>query len=216
MKVSKKITAILMTVVIIICSFSFAAYAETSTTKSEKEYVASVYVCQKSKAPYYNGHTWLYFENLTDHTITVGIYQLPKGQGVSVGTYGYAIKDGRGLYYNVEGYRYNHPKTDDFICLKKDLTQSQLDTMSSKITRSGFWSYMLNCSFSAFTTWDVVFGKFLPYLIFPILTRVCILLYPQHQSGFYLYSPKSDQIFKQVGWGSNAYLVSADPVVPSD
>ena len=88
--------------------------------------------------------------------------------------------------------------------------------MSSKITYSGTWLYLLNCSFSAITTWDMVLGKFVPYLIFPILVRLCILMYPQHQSGFYLYSPKSNQIFKQVGRGSRATLVPADPVVPKD
>ena len=216
MKNIKKFTAVFMAMVIILCSFSFAVYAEDQSTYEEKNYVAAVYLCQKSQPPYINGHTWLYFENLTSSTLTVGIYQLPKGQGVSVGTYGYAIKDGRGLYYNVAGYRYNHPKTDDFICLKKYLTQDQLDIMSSKITYSGTWLYLLNCSFSAITTWDMVLGKFVPYLIFPILVRLCILMYPQHQSGFYLYSPKSNQIFKQVGRGSRATLVPADPVVPKD
>lgn len=213
MKTFKKIVAVIMIIVTLFCSFAFVVSAEDANAIDENEYVATVYVCQKARLHYMSGHTWLYFVNLTNHDLKVGLYTLPKGQGVSVGTYGYSIKGGRGLYYNVEGYRYNHPKTDDFVCLKKSLTQKQLDTMSSKITRSGVWSYLLNCSFSAFTTWDVVFGKFLPYLIFPLLARLCILMYPQHEKGFYLYSPKSDQIFKQVGFGKNAYLIPADPKV---
>lgn len=211
MKNIRKILAVVMAVVMLFCSFSFVVGAEDEKAADDKEYVATVYVCQKARLYYMSGHTWLYFVNLTNHDLTVGVYILPKGQGVSVGTFGYSIKDGRGLYYNVEGYRYNHPKTDDFICLKKSLTQKQLDTMSGQITRNGVWSYLLNCSFSAFTIWDVVFGKFLPYLIFPVLARLCILMYPQHEKGFYLYSPKMDQIFKQVGFGKNAKLVPADP-----
>ena len=209
----KKIVAVIMTVVTILCCFSFLASAEGEKSE-EKEYVATVYVCHRTEPPYLSGHTWLYFVNLTDHTITVGLYSLPKGQGVSVGTFGTLVRNGRGLYYNVEGYRYNVLKTTDFVCLKKNVTQKQLDTMSRKITRSGYWTYLLNCSFSAFTTWDIVIGKFLPYLIFPVLARLCILLYPQHESGFLLYNPKPDQIFKQEGWGKNAYLVPADPRVP--
>lgn len=211
MKNIRKILSVVMAVVMLFCSFSFVVGAEGEKAAVDKEYVATVYVCQKARLYYMSGHTWLYFVNLTNHDLTVGVYTLPKGQGVSIGTFGYSIKDGRGLYYNVEGYRYNHPKTDDFICLKKSLTQKQLDTMSGQITRNGVWSYLLNCSFSAFTIWDVVFGKFLPYLIFPVLARLCILMYPQHEKGFYLYSPKSDQIFKQVGFGKNAKLVPADP-----
>ncbi len=213
MKRINKVVAIIMVIVTLFCSFAFVVSAKDKKPAEEKEYVATVYVCQKARLHYMSGHTWLYFVNLTNHDITVGLYTLPKGQGVSVGTYGYSIKGGRGLYYNVEGYRYNHPKTDDFVCLKKNLTQKQLDSMSSQITRSGVWSYLLNCSFSAFTIWDVVFGKFLPYLIFPLLARLCILIYPQHEKGFYLYSPKSDQIFKQVGFGKNAKLIPADPTV---
>lgn len=211
MKNVKRILAVVMVVVMLFCSFSFVVSAEDERAANGDAYVATVYVCQKPRLYYMSGHTWLYFVNLTNHNLTVGVYTLPKGQGVSVGTYGYSIKGGRGLYYNVEGYRYNHPKTDDFICLKKSLTQKQLDAMSSQITRSGIWSYLLNCSFSAFTIWDVVLGKFLPYLIFPVLARLCILMYPQHEKGFYLYSPKMDQIFKQVGFGKNAKLVPADP-----
>lgn len=214
MNLLKKFISVLMTVIIIISSFSVFAFAEEAERKKEEEeneIVATVYVCQKARLHYMSGHTWLYFKNLTNHSITVGIYEVPKGQAVSVGTFGFSIKDGRGLYYNVEGFRYNHPKTDDFVCLKKNLTVKQLRTMSSTITRSGVWSYLLNCSFSAFMIWDSVIGKFLPYLILPPLARLCILMYPQHEKGFILYSPKMDQIFKQKGMGKKAYLVPADP-----
>ena len=135
MKNFKKFVAVVMTLVIILCSFSFAVYAEDQSTYEEKTYVAAVYLCQKSQPPYINGHTWLYFENLTNSTLTVGIYQLPKGQGVSVGTYGYLIKDGRGLYYNVEGYRYNHPKTDDFICLKKNANRPEIAALRKQLAK---------------------------------------------------------------------------------
>lgn len=209
MKILKKSVAALMTIVVLFCSFTSLAFAKT-----EKEYVATAYVCQKARLAYLSGHTWVYFENLTDHELTVGVYQLPSGQGVSVGTFGYSIADGRGLYYNVECYRYNHPKTTDFVCVKKNLTQEDLNQMSTMITITGFWSYLLNCSFAAFNIWNSSFGEFMPYLIFPFLARLCILIYPQHESGFYLYNPKMDQIFKQKGYGSGAYLVPANPVSP--
>ena len=210
----KKAIAVIMVIFTVLCSFSFVVGAEDAKAADDKEYVATVYVCQEMQPPYIMGHTWLYFRNLTDHTITVGVYPLPKGECVSVGTYGLSIKGGRGLYYNIESYRYNNPtKEKDFVCLKKNVTQKQLDTMSGQITRNGIWSFLLNCSFAPFMVWDSVFGQFLPYLIFPILARLCIIMYPQHEGGFYLDNPKSDQIFKQVGWGKNARLIPADPTV---
>lgn len=213
MKNIKKIIAIIMVIVTLLSCFTFVASAEGEKA-AEEEYVATVYVCQEMQPPYVMGHTWLYFVNLTNHEITVGVYPLPKGQAVSVGTYGLSIKGGRGLYYNIEGYRYNNPtKEKDFVCLKKNVTQKQLDTMSGQITRHGVWSFLLNCSFAPFMVWDSVVGQFLPYLIFPILARLCIIMYPQHEGGFYLYNPKPDQIFKQVGWGKNAKLIPADPTV---
>ena len=214
MRTTKKIIAVVMVIVTLFCSFAFVVSAEDAKATDEKEYVATVYVCQEMQPPYIIGHTWLYFVNLTNHEITVGLYTLPKGQGVSIGTYGLSITGGRGLYYNIEGYRYNNPyKVKDFVCLKKNLTQKQLETMSVQITRHGVWGFLLNCSFAPFMIWDSVLGQFLPYLIFPILARLCILMYPQHEGGFYLYNPKPDQIFKQVGWGKRAYLIPADPTV---
>lgn len=210
MKNFKKAVALLMTVIVLFCSFTSLAFAKT-----EEEYVANAYICQKARLAYLSGHTWVYFENLTDHELTVGVYPLPAGQGVSVGTYGYSIADGRGLYYNVECYRYNHPQTTDFVCVKKSLTQQDLDQMSRMIRITGIWFYLLNCSFAAFNIWNSSFGEFMPYLIFPFLARLCILIYPQHESGFNLYNPSMDQIYKQKGYGSSAYLVPANPVVPS-
>lgn len=214
MKTIKKIIAVIMVLVTLFCSFAFVVSAEDAKATDEDEYVATVYVCQEMQPPYIMGHTWLYFVNLTNHEITVGLYTLPKGQGVSIGTYGLSIKGGRGLYYNIEGYRYNHPTMEkDFVCLKKNVTQKQLETMSVQITRHGVWSFLLNCSFAPFMIWDSVLGQFLPYLVLPILARLCIIMYPQHEKGFYLYDPDPDQIFKQVGWGKNAYLIPADPTV---
>jgi hypothetical protein len=215
MKLCKKLISVFMIVTVLLsCIIPAVSAANEAESKNDNEYVACMYVCQKARKAYLSGHTWLYFKNLTDHSITVGAYTLPANQGVSVGTYGYSIKDGKGVYYNVEGYRYTEPTLTDFVCLSKNLTQSQLDAVSQKIKRSGYWSYLLNCSFFAFTTWDVVPGQLLIYLILPLLARLSIILYPSHTSGFELYDPKPDQIFKQKGFGDNAVLVPADPTVP--
>ena len=122
-----------MVIVTLFCSFAFVVSAEDAKATDEKEYVATVYVCQEMQPPYIIGHTWLYFVNLTNHEITVGLYTLPKGQGVSIGTYGLSIKGGRGLYYNIEGYRYNNPyKVKDcvFLCTPSMRVASIFTTQS--------------------------------------------------------------------------------------
>ena len=88
MKTFKKIVAVIMIIVTLFCSFAFVVSAEDANAIDENEYVATVYVCQKARLHYMSGHTWLYFVNLTNHDLQVGLYTLPKGQGVSVGTYG--------------------------------------------------------------------------------------------------------------------------------
>lgn len=207
MKIFKKITALFVALVIVCgCALPAAAKDDAAT-----EYVACMYVAHKSRNANLSGHTWLYFENLTDRNIKVGAYTVAPGKGVSVGTYGYAIKGGRGLYYNVEAFRYNKANTTDYIYLSQNITEAQLDRVSSKILRSGYWDYTLNCSFFAFTTWNIVPNPPLLYVIFPFLTMLEILIYPSHGTGFEMYSPKLSEIYKQVGMGSSAALVNADP-----
>lgn len=210
MKRIEKVVSIMLIVSVLLSCFSMSVFAKTQT---DEECVVRMYVCHMGRKANLAGHTWLYFENLTNHEITVGAYTVKAKGTVSVGTFGYSIRDGRGLYYNVEKYRYNNPKRTDFVYLSKDLTQSQLEKVSGKITRSGYWVYLLNCSFFAFTTWDAVPGKFLIYPLFPLLARVAILVYPEHQTGKAIEKATVSDAYKQIGFGENAQLVSADPRV---
>lgn len=208
MKKFKKIISVLLVISILMSAFSISVFA-----KSDKEYVACMYVCHMSRKAYLSGHTWLYFENLTNHEITVGAYKVPAKGTVSVGTFGYSIRDGRGLYYNVERYRYNHPKLTNFVYVSKKITRSQLDRISGKITRSGYWNFLLNCSFFAFTTWDLTPEKIMIYTMFPLLARFAILIYPSHSTGKQLQKAEIKDAYKQKGFGKNAYLIPADPRV---
>ena len=206
MKTFKKIISVVLIIAILSAGISISVYA-----KDNDEIVARVYVCERTFDYGFRGHSWLYFENLTNHNLQVGVYTLPANQGVSVGTYGNDVSNGRGVYYNVEAYRYNRSNVMDMVYISKDLTQDALDRMSSKITRSGYWTYLLNCAFFSFTTWDVTSGKYLLYLIFPILAKLAIIVYPDHQTGLKMYYPKKDQVFKQTGYGDNAALLLTQP-----
>ena len=214
---TKRIIALFLTVTLLFGCFSVYANA----AKKQKTYVAAMYVCQMDRNHSLDGHTWIYIKNLSDSTLKVGCYSLPKGQGVSIGPFGNSIVgpyDGsspKRLYYNAEGYRYNKANTFTFAYLEKQLTAKQLATVSNKILNSNSWSYFRNCTWSAFRIWNSVPGKFCPYLMSPLFARLSILIYPSHKSdGFRLYNPKPDQIWKQVGKGKSAYLIKCDASVP--
>lgn len=212
MKNLKKLIAVLLSAVVLMSIFMLPVSAKSEDT--EEEIVARMYIGHKPRYNNVSGHTWIYIENLTDHSLTVGAYTLKKGKGVSVGTFGYSIADGRGLYYNVEAYRYRNSDLSSYIHLSKDLTQEQLDKVSQRILYSGVWDYTLNCAFAAIRIWNAASGMPLVYLMLPPLTQLQILANPNHGEGFKMTTPQMSEVFKQVGMGDNATLVSADPKVP--
>lgn len=69
----------------------------------------------------------LYIENLTDRTLTVGVYELEPGEAVSVGTFRYTRKEGRGIYYNVERYCVNKFGASARYSLSETVTASELN-----------------------------------------------------------------------------------------
>lgn len=212
MKKLNKLIAVLLVVAALVSVFMIPAAA--ASPDDEEKIVARMYIGHKPRYGNLSGHTWVYIENLTNHDLTVGAYNLKKGKGVSVGTFGYSIMDGRGLYYNVEAYRYRNVELSTYIALSKELTQADLDKVSNTILYSGAWSYLLNCAFSAFNIWNSVPGEPLVYVVFPMLHQFQILFNLNHTEGFKMTSPTMDDIYKQIGVGSNATLVPADPRVP--
>ncbi len=204
MKNFKRIICVLMVIVLTMSSMTVAAYAKSE----DEEIVANVYICSRILKRVFESHSWLYFENLTDHDIQVGAYTVPPGEGVSVGTYsGQDVPEGFGVYYNVEAYRYGKGKLHDNVYLKKELTQKQLERMSNKVARSNYWSHFTNCSFFTITTWNVAAGKPLLYVMIPLFTRWEIQLYPGHQEGLLMEFPGKDKVFKQKGLGKNATII---------
>ncbi len=211
MKNLKRILAVLLAVIVLAGTLVIPVAAGNT---EDDEIVARIYIGHKERYMNLSGHTWVYIENLSDHELTVGVYPLQKGKGVSIGTFGYAIADGKGLYYNVEAYRYQNVDISTYIHLSKDLTQEQLDKVSKKIRTSGVWDYTLNCAFSAIRIWNASFGKPLVYVMIPTLHQLQILINPSHGNGFKMTVPKMSEVYKQVGRGDKATLVPADPRVP--
>ncbi|MBQ8026860.1 MAG: hypothetical protein IJ261_01940 [Clostridia bacterium] len=211
MKNIKKIVALLLAISILAGAFVFSASANTQTETEEEVIVARMYIGHRARDNNLSGHTWIYIENLTDHELVVGVYKLAPGKGVSVGTYGTSVKNGPGVYYNVEAWRYRNYTPEGCIASSKDLTQENFDIVSKKIRSTNTWSYFLNCGYFALKVWNSVPGNSLLYLIWPTMTHIQLLATPDHFYGFDMTVPTTEQCYRMIGTGSDATLEIADP-----
>jgi hypothetical protein len=155
-------------------------------------------------------HVFFYVKNLTDHDIQVGAYTCPAGQGVSVGSYGIstATTDGQGVYYNLELYRHYHVKKMTWIYnIKKVISKSQLEKVTDFILNNNSWEFFLfNCCWFAAKCWNKGGGGYiLPIIVFPSIMRI-EMLFHHSTSELDVYSPTRDQVKRQVGEGSSAYV----------
>lgn len=152
---------------------------ETPTEPEEPEIPLSgniyLYLCSNwnSVVP----HVFIYVVNETDHDIRVGYYDLPSGQGVSLGSFGMTVSDGPGVYYNIECYRnrgYDVPP--NFMCISKTVSESELSSMSSYIKGANWWDPVaVNCCFFAAMCWNKAGGSYVfPLVCFPWLLRMQI------------------------------------------
>lgn len=205
MKNLKRIVAVMLAAVMFVCCFTFLS---ATAADEEPVYVAKMTLGYRDGAKAFEGHAFLYFENLTNKPITVGVYKVPAKGTVSLGTFG-SMVDGEGLYYNVEAYRYTFLKLTDYISLSKNVTADELAAVSEKITNSGFWSKFFNCTYFALTTWNTVPGQSMPWLIFPEICNIEIKSYSNHGGYFPMNMPKAEDVYKQVGDGADAKLVPA-------
>ncbi len=155
------------------------------------------------------GHTWIYVENLSDEPITVGLYEVPVGQGVSVGAFSFSVNDGWGIYYNVEAYRENR---DDNIAncrsLTIELTREKLEELSESIRNyPNMWEFFIfNCTFFAFSIWNDNSDNFFIPMIIPAIAILEVMIMGAKKGVTPMYYPTSDQIFRQRGSGDEAYL----------
>lgn len=139
----KKTVALVLSLIMLLGLSAVAFASEEDVTEAnavtevvdDGEFVARLYVCSSMSVPVLVGHVYLYVENLSDEPITVGLYEVPIGQGVSVGTMCFSVSDGGGIYYNVEAYRINkNDKNDSVLCKSKGLTKSELEKLSRKLS----------------------------------------------------------------------------------
>ena len=195
-----KSAASLMLVLAIIFSIAAPSFAANDPV------VARMYVITYLEGTSWTDHAFVYFENLSKQTLRVGLYDLPVGQGVSVGCYAASRADGYGIYYNVEAHCANKYGQSGWCSISKDLTKNELNKATNAIinARNG-WDFVFNCMYFAFQVWNKTTGDNLVSLIFPVFGQIQLKM-RGGRSGPKMYYAREDKVFRQRGKGSSAYL----------
>ena len=170
------------------------------------EIVATISVCSRVKEVPSLGHTWIYIHNISDRTLKVGAYDLPVGEGVSVGTFANTRDDGRGIYYNIEAHCINKYGDHDFFSITKEISADTLNKVSNKILTLNNWNIFNNCMQFTFTVWQTATGQFFANLLFPAFGELQMRLVGARHKNLYMYYPEAERVYKQKGSGSGATL----------
>ena len=177
----------------------------------ENETVATVSLCSCIYVWPISGHTWIYVQNNSDEPITVGHYEVPVGQGVSVGAFSFSVRDGWGIYYNIEAYKENiRGRIDDMWSKSKELNASELEELTDALVNyPNAWTFGMNCATFAFSIWNSVSGDHFVSLLIPAISQFMIMVSGGQKGVLEMYCPEREQILRQKGTGSDAYLVIA-------
>lgn len=160
----KKILSVLLAALMLFTMLSFSVSAEDGN-------IARMWLCSETSSNSGIGHIFLYFENLTGKTITVGKYKVAPHGNVSVGCFGTEGPNGAGVYYNLETYLDHYHQ---LLGLSTELTASELEATNKKLNSFDRWDPIFNCNYFALLGWNAGSGSDIPFLIFPGLTRFFI------------------------------------------
>ncbi len=212
-KTVKKILSLIMALAIAL-STSIASFASTATESDAvkeddpNEIVATLSLCSCIYLFPISGHTWIYVHNNSDEPITVGLYEVPVGQGVSMGCFAFTAYDGWGIYYNLEAYRENkNDNMDTHWSISKGLTRSDLNKLTKTLINfPNTWNPIINCATFAFVVWNAVAGGFFISLLIPAISQFEVIIGGGKKGVLEMYYPEKNQVYRQRGFGSNAYL----------
>ena len=183
---------------------------EESKPLQDNDIVATLYVFYDKSDIHGMGHTWIYIENLTNQELKVGIYPLPAYEGVSVGTL--PEYDGWGIYYNIEAYQQTIYGMEGQVSMKEEITLKKLRRVSNYIVNyPNIWDPVIfNCMLFAFFAWDTGSLKILLPLIFPIIGKLQMMIYP-HEMEVQMMPVTIDKVYRQTGMAGWAKLVPYTP-----
>ncbi len=185
---------------------------DTSTDETEQEEnngaVATLTLASQVYVWPVSGHTWLYVENLTDEPMQVGLYTVPAGEGVSLGTFSFSVFDGWGIYYNLECYRTNRDE-DFYDCTRitTELDATGLERLNAALmSYPNMWGLYMNCMGFAFAVWNAVTGDFFVPLILPPFALFQVMAHSDSTKGLKMCDVPAEKVYKQRGNGNSAYL----------
>ena len=183
---------------------------DESRPLQDNDIVAVLYVLYDISDIHGVGHTWIYIENLTNQELKVGIYPLPANEGVSVGTL--PEYDGWGIYYNIEAYQQTVYGMEGQVSMKEEITLKKLRRVSNFIVNyPNIWDPVIfNCMLFAFLAWDMGSLKILIPLIFPIIGKLQMMIYP-HEKEMQMIPVTIDKVYRQTGMAGWAKL---EPYTP--
>lgn len=186
----------------------FAVAVPAFASNPGDEIVATISVCSRDKEVPSFGHTWIYIHNLSDHPLQVGAYELPSGEGVSVGTFANTRYDGKGVYYNIEAHCINKYDDHDFYSITKEITADTLKKVSDKILSLNNWDFFKNCMYFTFTVWKTATGQSFVNLILPTLGELQLRIAGARHKALRMFNPPADRVYKQKGSGTSAYITA--------
>lgn len=175
------------------------------------ENIATLSLCTSIYVWPISGHTWIYVHNNSNEPIQVGHYEVPAGQGVSVGVFSFSVSDGWGIYYNVEAYKENTKNRMDNVWSKsEDINADELATLTNALLNyPNYWGFVGNCATFAFAMWNSVTHEGYFSLLIPAITQFMLMVSGAKRGTLEMYCPSRDDVYRLKGYGDNTYLERA-------
>ena len=172
--------------------------------------VAQMSICMRATGFPAYFHVWIYVHNISDETLKVGAYDLPAGEGVSVGAWGMQFWDKWGVFYNRESYASGERTADDYYSLTKEITLQDVENISKEIMKWNYWDPFFNCIVFACRVWDCVEGDFILHVPFPLITLLQMAIHGAERNALEMFAPDAERVYRQVGRGEEATLERVD------
>lgn len=158
MNLTKKLFALFLAVCVVFsCSVTAFAAEPRATTVG----TLTIFASNDGGSSSWNtsGHAFISFKNTSSSSITVGGLSVGAGHEITIGTWG--NKSGHvGIWYNLESYFVNNQDSySNRVSLSMSVTQANVDTINTLISKNDSWSALNNCSSFAVKIWNAVSSK---------------------------------------------------------